>query len=91
MAGERGSGRRSLADRHKRQLRKHRTDELRAGLRAIAATYLAALREEPGDPRADQYLGAVARVHEAASALALNANEELALQALLLECPPVHA
>jgi len=91
MAGERGSGRRSLADRHKRQLRKHRTDELRAGLRAIAATYLTALREEPGDPRADQYLGAVARVHEAASALALNANEELALQALLLECPPVHA
>ena len=30
-------------------------------------------------------------VNEAAAALALNANEELALQAMLLQCPPVHA
>ena len=91
VAGERGSGRRALADRHKRQLRKFRTDELRAGLRAIAATYLEALRAAPGGAPSEQYLAAVARVHEAAAALSLNANEELALQAMLLQCPPVHA
>ena len=91
VAGERGSGRRALADRHKRQLRKFRTDELRAGLRAIAATYLEALRNAPNDAPAEQYLAAVTRVHEAAAALNLNANEELALQAMLLQCPPVHA
>ena len=91
VAGERGSGRKSLSERHKRQLRKFRTDELRAGLRAIAATYLGALRDAPDDPRAEQYLAAVTLVNEAAAALALNANEELALQAMLLQCPPVHA
>jgi len=91
IAGERGNGRKALADRHKRQQRKFRTDELRAGLRAIAATYLAALRDAPHNPSAEQYRLAVSFVNEAAAALALNANEELALQAMLLQCPPVHA
>ena len=41
--GSRGSGRAAIEARHKRELRKHRTDELRSGLAAIAATYRDAL------------------------------------------------
>ena len=39
LLGERGSGRKLLEDRHKRELRRHRTDELRSGLAVLAATY----------------------------------------------------
>src|SRR5690606_18072767 len=41
--GERGSGKKALADRHKRELRRHRTDELLAGLTVIAGVYRDAL------------------------------------------------
>lgn len=41
--GERGSGRKQLEDRHKRELRRARTDELRAGLATTAQTYRDAL------------------------------------------------
>ncbi len=41
--GERGSGKKQLEERHKRELRRHRTDELRAGLATMAATYRDAL------------------------------------------------
>ena len=37
--GERGSGKKQLEERHKRELRRHRTDELRSGLATLAATY----------------------------------------------------
>ena len=43
--GERGSGQRRLEERHKRELRRHRIDELKAGLAASAATYRDALVE----------------------------------------------
>ena len=41
--GSRGSGRAAIEARHKRELRRHRTDELRSGLAAIAASYRDAL------------------------------------------------
>jgi 2-polyprenyl-6-methoxyphenol hydroxylase-like FAD-dependent oxidoreductase len=44
--GERGSGRKQLEERHKRELRRHRTDELRAGLATLAATYRDSLTAE---------------------------------------------
>ena len=37
--GERGSGRKALEERHKRELRRHRTDELRSGLGVLAGAY----------------------------------------------------
>ncbi len=37
--GERGSGRKELEDRHKRELRRHRTDELRFGLATLTGAY----------------------------------------------------
>ena len=39
QSGERGSGRKELEDRHKRELRRHRTDELRFGLATLAGAY----------------------------------------------------
>jgi DNA polymerase III subunit delta' len=85
MTGERGSGRKALQDRHKRQLRKFKTDELRSGLATIASTYRDALVD--GHPDDERVAAAIHRIHKTMSSLGLNANEELAVQALLLQCP----
>lgn len=84
--GERGSGRKQLEDRHKRELRRHRTDEWRAGLAVIAATYRDALVAGTM-PRADAPAQAVSRIHAALEALDRNPNETLLLQSLLLDLP----
>ena len=89
-AGERGSGRKQLEERHRRELRRHRTDELRSGLVAIAATYRDGLvGGSLGGPgkRLDGAVAAVARIHEAIAALERNPNETLLVQSLLLELP----
>lgn len=86
--GERGSGKKALTDRHKRELRRHRTDELLAGLSVIAATYrdaLAAGAVRQPDAAAE----AVHRIHADMEAFAINANETLLLQALLWSLPPL--
>jgi len=85
-AGERGSGRKQLEDRHKRELRRHRTDELRSGLAVMAAAYRDALVAE-GLARPDSAVRAVARIHQALDALERNPNEALLLQSLLLDLP----
>jgi len=84
--GERGSGRKQLEDRHKRELRRHRTDEWRSGLAVIAGVYRDALIAETM-PRADAPAQAVHRIHAALEALDRNPNETLLLQSLLLELP----
>lgn len=73
--GERGSGRKALADAHRRAQRRHRAEELRFGL----ATLVGAYRTDPA---------AVAAVDAAAEALTRNPNERLLLQHLLLRLPP---
>lgn len=85
--GERGSGRKALEDRHKREVRRYRTDELRAGLAAIASTYRDVLVDHADTRRPEAFVHAVERIHEAIEALDLNVNEALLLQALLLELP----
>ena len=86
--GERGSGRKTLEERHKRELRRHRVDELRSGLAVIAAAYRDALVQQRM-PRPDAGVQAVHRIHEALDALDRNPNETLLLQALLLDLPSV--
>lgn len=84
--GERGSGKKALEARHKRELRRHRADELRAGLSALAGTYRDALVE--GDPdRARFLVDAVGRIHEAMEAIDRNVNEPLLLQSLIWSLP----
>jgi DNA polymerase-3 subunit delta' len=84
--GERGSGRSQMTERHKRELRRHRTDELRAGLGVLAAAYRDALVEGRGH-RPGAYVEAVHNVHDAIEALERNPNETLLLQNLLLHLP----
>lgn len=84
--GERGSGKKQLEERHKRELRKHRTDELRSGLSVMAGAYRDAL-VAGGVHRPDSVAAAVHRIHRALEALDRNPNEPLLLQALLLDLP----
>jgi len=85
-SGERGSGRSQMTERHKRELRRHRTDELRSGLGVLAATYrdrlVAGQGHRPGDD-----IDAVRQIHDALEALERNPNETLLLQNLLLHLP----
>jgi DNA polymerase-3 subunit delta' len=86
LTGERGSGRKALQDRHKRQLRKFNTDELRSGLSTIAGTYHSLIVSETQYPDEPKYHDAIHRIHKAMGSLGLNVNEELLLQSLFLHC-----
>lgn len=83
--GERGSGRRDLVARHRRQGRRHRADELRFGLATLSARY----RESLGGTNPAPAMAAVKAIDEAGEALTRNPNEQLLLQALLLKLPAV--
>jgi len=87
LTGERGSGRKALQDRHKRQLRKFNTDELRSGLSTIAGTYHSFIVSETQYSDETKYHDAIHRIHKAMGSLGLNVNEELLLQSLFLHCP----
>lgn len=84
--GLRGSGRRALEERHRREVRLLREDELRLGLATLAARYRDRL-VDADDPA--PYVAALARINAAAEALIRNPNEALLLEALLLELPPL--
>ncbi len=89
-AGERAlPGRAAIEERHRREQRRVRTDELRAGLAALASAYRARLE---GDGLPASRLAAAARscaaIDAAAAALDRNPNEALLLQGLLLALQP---
>ena len=86
--GERGSGRKTLEERHKREVRRYRTDELRSGLGVIAGEYRTAAVAGVGI-HPEVYVHAVARVHVSLEALERNPNEALLLQHLLLDLPSI--
>jgi DNA polymerase III subunit delta' len=87
--GERGSGRKLLDERHKREQRRYRTDEIRAGLTALASTYRDHLVLDTGTRRPDAFVHAVDEIHEAMRRLDRNVVESLLLQALLLRLPSI--
>ena len=84
--GERGSGKKQLDDRHKRELRRHRTDELRSGLAAMAATYRDTATNG-GTTDVAACVDAVHRIHQAIDTLDRNPNEKLLLESLLWALP----
>ncbi|MBI4883354.1 MAG: hypothetical protein HY826_04795 [Actinobacteria bacterium] len=84
--GERGGGRKQLEERHKRELRRHRIDELRSGLGVIAGAYRDALVSNQAT-RPEAAVQAVRRIHAALEALERNPNELLLMQSLLLDLP----
>jgi DNA polymerase-3 subunit delta' len=88
MTGERGvaGARKALEDRHRREVRRHRTDELRSGLAALSVAYRdRALRG--GEREAAAAIDAVRVIVAASEALDRNPNETLLLQALFLRLP----
>ena len=87
LTGERGSGRKTITDRHKRELRKLRTDELRSGLGQFAKTYSDLICAQPDLSDGEEIMHAIQLIHKTISSLGLNTNETLALHALLLKCP----
>lgn len=85
-AGERQlPGRAAMDERHKREQRRVRSDELRAGLAVLAASYRARLAaEQSSSRRLAGVAKAVDAVDQASAALARNPNEALLLEALLV-------
>lgn len=82
--GERSlPGRAAIEERHRREQRRVRTDELRAGLGALAQVYRERLAD-PSSRRARVALGALEAVEEASRRLSRNVNEQLLLEWLLL-------
>lgn len=88
--GVRG-GKKALQDEQKRELRRHRADELKAGLAAIASTYRDAIVATPNSPSNNAYITAIHAIHKAIGVIDLNVNETLLLQALFLKLPQLNA
>lgn len=83
--GERSiPGRQAIEDRHRREQRRVRTDELRAGLATLAATYRSRLRPNVPAREVATLLACGQAIDEVATLLVRNPNETLLLQSLLL-------
>jgi DNA polymerase-3 subunit delta' len=82
--GTRGSGRRGIEERHRREVRLLREDELRLGLATLAARYRDRLVDaaEPAP-----LVAACRRITTASESLIRNPNEALLLEALFLDLP----
>lgn len=85
--GERGSGRKDLEARHKREQRRIRTDELRFGLATLATVYRDALVSDGHHSThgisTRVALAAIEAIDRASEALVRNPNETLLVQGLL--------
>jgi len=85
QAGERAiPGRPLVEERHRREQRRVRTDELRAGLAALSATYRDRLADGRPSAGLSIQLRAIELVNEASERLVRNPNEPLLLEWLLL-------
>jgi len=78
----RKKGRKEVEDRHKREMRRVRTDELQAGLATLAAAFRDRLAAGRADPAAFE------AIRDATKHLVRNPNEALLLSALLLRLSP---
>ena len=84
VTGENAKGRRkAMEERHKREARRLRTDELVSGASALLGAYRRSAVEVGGSPRA--YVHAASAVQQFTDAIRANANEPFALRALLLD------
>lgn len=84
--GLRGSGKKDIEDRQKREVRRHRTAELRFALATFAGAYRDAVLTAP---HPDRLVAALHRIDDAGLALERFPNESLLLQSLLAHLPPL--
>ena len=82
--GQRGSGKKDLVDRHKREVRRHRFAELRLALAIFAGVYRDALATAR---HPDEVVAAIHRLDRVALKLEVFPNETLMLQSLLAQLP----
>ena len=88
--GQRGSGKRELDERHKREVRRHRADELRFGFATLLGAYRDALAAgDLSSEAVEAAVGATRLVHDATEALQRSPNETLLLQALFARLPRI--
>jgi DNA polymerase-3 subunit delta' len=80
--GERGSGRKELVERHNREQRRYRADELRFGLTTLARRHRDELATSARPASAIEALDAI---QATAEGLVRNPNERLQLQALFVK------
>ncbi|MGK2957111.1 MAG: hypothetical protein ACSLFB_01635 [Acidimicrobiales bacterium] len=85
--GERGSGRKQLETKHRRELRRNRTEELRFGLAVLAGCYRDVLTS--GNGATSEALGSLDAIQQSAKNLVRNPNESLLLQTLFLALSPL--
>jgi DNA polymerase-3 subunit delta' len=85
-AGERSGGAPAATlERHRREERRAKTDELRSGLATLAATYRdRAARGDLPPHRVAAVLAGAAAIDEAGTALTVNSGDRLVLEALLV-------
>jgi DNA polymerase-3 subunit delta' len=90
-SGERGSGRKQLQDRQRRELRRLRADELRYGLALLSGAYRDALAAASGASVVGtrRYVESLEALQAASEAIVRNPSELLFLQALLLRLAPL--
>jgi DNA polymerase-3 subunit delta' len=86
--GQRGSGKKDIQDRHKREVRRHRTAELRLALATFAGVYRDALATTR---RPLDVVAAIDRIEKVALKLEVFPNESLMLQALFAHLPAAEA
>lgn len=91
LMGVKRGGKKALEDKHKREIRRHRTDELRDGLTEIASVYRDELATKTDILRPESYVQAIDRLHESMRRLALNANEAILLRDLIWALPSPQA
>ncbi len=82
--GQRGSGKKDIQDRHKREVRRHRTAELRLALATFAGVYRDALVDARHPA---EVVAAIHRIEQVALKLEVFPNETLMLQSLLAQLP----
>lgn len=87
VMGVKRGGKKPVEERQKRELRRHRTDELRDGLTEIAAVYRDELTRATSIHRPEAYVVAIERIHEAMRRLSLNINETIMLRDLIWSLP----
>ncbi len=81
-------GRKTVEDRHRREERRWRTDELRAGLAVLAGAYGERMADADA-PRLTGWATALAAVEDTTRELIRNPNETLMLEALLVRLSAV--
>lgn len=79
------SGLKELEERQRREARRQRTDELRAGLGVLAGAYRERLASSTGTPAARVAIESVSAIDQLGEDLQYNPGELLALQALLVK------